>query len=140
MKRGLFSLSFVVAIAVIGNAVSASVVHAQEVAANAFRTPVTIDSVAPASTSAAESQKPHNAAEPGALGMAPTIHSSAESQAADGGIKGYLFGTQRRASNTLMIGGVAIAGIGVGLVKGEVGAVLGVIGLLSTVGGLYLAF
>jgi hypothetical protein len=39
-----------------------------------------------------------------------------------------------------MIGGVALAGIGVGVVKGDIGAIMGMAGLFSTIGGLYLAF
>jgi hypothetical protein len=61
-------------------------------------------------------------------------------QEAEGGLKGFFFGSRRRTSNTLMIGGVALAGIGVGVVKGDVGALLGIAGLLSSIGGLYLAF
>ena len=64
----------------------------------------------------------------------------APAQEADGGIKAFLFGNRRRTSNTLMIGGVTVAAIGVGVVKGEVGAAIGVLGLVTSIGGLYLAF
>jgi hypothetical protein len=65
---------------------------------------------------------------------------SASFQEAGGGVKGIFFGTQRRTSNTLMIGGVGLALLGVSVVKGHPGALMGVAGLLSSIAGLYLAF
>ena len=61
-------------------------------------------------------------------------------QEAQGGVKGFFFGTRRRTSNTLMIGGVGLALVGVSVVKGHAGAIMGMAGLLSSIGGLYLAF
>jgi hypothetical protein len=58
----------------------------------------------------------------------------------DGGVHDFFFGTQRRTSRTMLIGGAATSIVGVGVVKGEIGAVMGVLGLMSCVGGLYLAF
>jgi hypothetical protein len=56
------------------------------------------------------------------------------------GVKDYFFGTRKRSSNTLLIGGVGVGLIGVAVVKGNAGALLGVAGLLTSIGGLYLAF
>jgi hypothetical protein len=66
--------------------------------------------------------------------------SAAMQDSTPGGLKGYFFGTRKRASNTLLIGGVGVSLIGVGVVRGHAGAILGVAGLLSAIAGMYLAF
>ena len=66
--------------------------------------------------------------------------SLATQDSTSGGIKNFLFGTQRRKSTTFLVGGVALAGIGVGVVKGHPGAIMGVAGLLSCIAGMYYLF
>ena len=140
MSRSILCSIFVVAIA----ALSAPL-QAQEVAVS-VPVPVVMDSqpVGPAIEQPIFMlAAPASMAEMVTVGVTATAESSFEIQtqeAAGGGIKNFFFGTQRRTSNTLMIGGVAFAGIGVGVVKGEVGALMGVVGLLASIGGLYLAF
>jgi hypothetical protein len=56
------------------------------------------------------------------------------------GIKGFLFGTQRRKSNTFIVGGIVTSAIGVGVIKGHGGAIVGVGGLLMSIYGFYLMF
>lgn len=60
--------------------------------------------------------------------------------ASSGGIKETLFGTPQRTSRSMFIGGIGIGLLGIGVVKGDVGAAMGVAGLLGVVGGLYFAF
>ncbi len=141
MKRGLACCLFVVAFAALLRPASAQEVAAPTSAA------VVIDSIATAAPAPSTTQvpsAPSSFAGRVTVGVSPVIHSStgaqAQDAAAEGGIKNFFFGSRRRTSNTLMIGGAVVAGIGVGVVKGEVGAILGVLGVLSSVGGLYLAF
>jgi hypothetical protein len=138
MKRSLFCGLFVAAFAAFSHSVPA-----QEAPASVAAVKSDSASKSPEVTGVAQVPvAPRSLAEVSSLGVAPTINTSAsiQGQSSEGGVKNFFFGTRRRSSNTLLIGGVALAGIGVGVVKGEVGAVLGVMGLISTIGGLYLAF
>jgi hypothetical protein len=65
---------------------------------------------------------------------------AAAMQDSTSGIKGFLFGTQRRKSNTFIVGGIATSLIGVGVIKGHGGAIIGVGGLLMSIYGFYLMF